>query len=263
MLHSRLDDPTMRPGSNAPDQVTPSLEPLAIRPVRVSHVYEEILAQLEPLIRQGGLRAGTRLPSERELARALEVSRTSLREAIRILTVEGLLEPRPGRGTLIKESSAQRVASALASALARDGGGVLDIMEFRKALEPVIAASAAARVTPREIAEMEAILRREAHKVEIGEPAVDEDTLFHNALAAATKNPVFVQVVTRCMDLIQATRRRVLQTPIRNRKSWEAHVRILQAVADRDTEAAREAMHAHLDEVERLIPQVTEGRPRR
>jgi len=225
----------------------------ALRPIRKSSLFEEILPRLEALVRERGAVQGARLPPERDLARALGVSRTSLREAIRILTVKGVLEPRPGRGTVIKESSTEKLAGALVAVLSAEGQSVLDIMEFRKVLEPAIAARAAARVTPGEVREMETILARTARKVQRGEPAADEDTQFHHALAAATKNPVFVRVAARCMDLIQATRGRVLQSRARNQASLEAHRRILAAVRHGDAEAAAKAMAAHLDEVARFI----------
>jgi GntR family transcriptional repressor for pyruvate dehydrogenase complex len=229
------------------------LKSKALRPVRKPSLYEAILPRLESLVRERGTAQGARLPPERDLARALGVSRTSLREAIRILTIKGVLEPRPGRGTVIKESSTEKLAGALVAVLSADGQSVLDIMEFRKALEPAIAARAALRVSPDEIKAMEAILARAARKVQRGEPAADEDTQFHHALAAATKNPVFVRVAARCMDLIETTRGRVLQSRARNQASLEAHRRILAAVRDGDAAAAEEAMAAHLDEVTRFI----------
>lgn len=238
----------------------PPLKTPELRPVRRPHVYEEVLAQIEPLIQRGRLRQGTRLPPERELARTLGVSRTSLREAIRILTIRGLLDSKPGRGTIVKASSADAVARALASAVSGDEEGVFSIMEFRKAVEPAIAEAAALQATPEEIAAMEEILDREAQRVQRAEPTEREDAEFHNALAAATRNPVFVQVTTRCMDLIQATRKRVLQAQIRSQKSHEAHRRVLRAVQGRDGGAARDAMHAHLVEVEDLIRMISRSK---
>lgn len=234
-------------------------DPLPLRPVSRSRTFEEVLNQIEPLIRQGRLRLGTRLPSERELARSLGVSRTSLREAIRVLTVRGMLESKPGLGTFVHEPSADRLATLFASALSRKGIGLPDVMEFRRALEPAVAASAALRAGPREIENLEAIVDRHTRRVRAGEPAVLEDGQFHNALAAATRNPVFVRVVDQCLDLIQETRKRVLQTRARARLSLRAHLRILEAVRQRDPDAARDAMTAHLLEVESLIGKVRRG----
>jgi GntR family transcriptional repressor for pyruvate dehydrogenase complex len=194
-----------------------------------------------------------RLPPERELARSLGVSRTSLREAIRILTIHGILEPRPGRGTLINESSRGSIAPVLAALRSPEHRHVHHIMEVRKALEPDIAAAAAARATPAEIRNLEAILARGTQKVAQEEPSVDEDAEFHHALAVATRNPVFVQVVARCMDLIQVTRQRVLQSRERNRVSWRGHQRIMEAVREGDPAAAYGAMVKHLLEVGRLM----------
>lgn len=232
----------------------------SLRPIRRSHIYEEILAQLGPLIHQQGGLQGAKLPPERELARTLGVSRTSLREAIRILTVQGVLEPRPGRGTLINESNPSSLASIMASLLSPGELQARHVMEFRKALEPDIAAAAATRASAVEIQTLDAILARTAEKVARNEPAVEEDAQFHHALAASTRNPAFVQVVARCMDLIQATRQRVLQTSTRNRASWEGHRRIMEAVRNRDPDAAYAAMLGHLEEVDRLITELLRRR---
>jgi GntR family transcriptional repressor for pyruvate dehydrogenase complex len=226
---------------------------LASCPVSKEHAYEQILERLEPLIRAGALRQGTRLASERELACALHVSRNTLREAIRVLITRGLLESRPGHGTFVTESSTDRIALSFAAALVREPPNVLDIMEFRRALEPAVASSAAMRATAGEIATMQAIVEQQASKVRAAESAVEEDAQFHNALAAATRNPVFVRVVDQCLDLIRATRRQALQTKTRGARSLEGHRRILQAIRRHDPEAARDAMQAHLVDVEHLI----------
>jgi GntR family transcriptional repressor for pyruvate dehydrogenase complex len=142
---------------------------------------------------------------------------------------------------------------SFAAALVREPPDVMDIMEFRKALEPAVAARAALRATRGEVAAMHAILEQQAGKVRIGESAVEEDAQFHNALAAATKNPVFVKVVDQCLGLIQTTRRQALQTKTRHTRSLEGHRRILEAIGRQDPEAARDAMLAHLIDVEHLI----------
>jgi GntR family transcriptional repressor for pyruvate dehydrogenase complex len=232
------------------------LEDVIARPVSRLHAYEQVLARIEPLIREGRLRRGARLPSERDLAQALGVSRNSLREAIRVLIARGALEPRPGSGTFITEPSTDRMAISFASVLSDRSPELLDIMEFRRALEPAVAASAAQRAGPRDVAEMHAILDRHAERVRSGVPAVEEDAQFHTALAAATRNPVFARVVDQCLDLVQATRQRVLQSRTRAKRSLEGHLRILDAVKRHDPEAARNAMLAHLIEVEGLIRKV-------
>lgn len=231
-----------------------------LRPIRRAYVFEEVLAQLEPIVRRGAGREGDRLPPERELARLLGVSRTSLREAIRLLTLRGALEPRPGRGTLIRRPNRARRGTDLVDLVAHPEPAVLDIMEFRRALEPDIAAAAAARADSGDLARMEAILARAREKVASGVPAVDEDAQFHHALAVATGNVVFMRVVARSLDLVQGVRGAALQTPERNRQSWQAHEAIFQAVRAHDSGGARQAMLDHLKGVEQLV---VRGRARR
>ncbi len=156
--------------------------PEAIQPdfevVRRHKVYEAVAEQIERLIVRK-LKPGDKLPSERELAEMLQVSRSSIRDAIRSLELMGLVEPRQGAGTIVRERSADSSISPFSSALKRRQELVSELLDFRKMLEPPLAARAAARVSPEEISEMEEILQRQEGKLSLGEPAIAEDAEFH------------------------------------------------------------------------------------
>src|SRR5208337_705359 len=134
---------------------------------------EEVARQIERLILKK-LKPGDKLPSERELAEMLQVSRSSIRDAIRSLELMGLVEPRQGAGTIVREVSAERLINPFANALKRRRELVSELLDFRKMLEPPLAARAATHVSPDEVSEMEEILRRQEEKQAQGDAAVAE-----------------------------------------------------------------------------------------
>jgi GntR family transcriptional repressor for pyruvate dehydrogenase complex len=228
----------------------------AIKPefeaVRRNRVYEEVAKQIERLILKK-LRPGDRLPSERELAELLRVSRGSIRDAIRSLELMGLVEPRQGTGTIVRAVSTESLVNPFANALKRRKELVTELLDFRKMLEPSLAARAAVHVSPEEIFEMEEILRRQEEKQKLGDAAVDEDQEFHYSVALASDNSVVLKVLDVLMDLLRDTRARSLQLEARPQKSLAGHRRILAAIKRHDAEAAKSAMRRHLEDVEEIV----------
>ena len=220
--------------------------------VRRPKVYEEVAKQLERFILEK-LTAGDKLPSERELAEMLQVSRSSIRDAIRGLDLMGLVEPRQGAGTIVRELSAESLANPFASALLRRQELVSELLDFRKMLEPPLAARAATHASPDEISEMEDILQWQEGKLAYGEAAIAEDTEFHYSIALASGNSVVLKVLDILMDLLRDTRERSLQGPGRQQKSLAGHQRILAAIKRRDAEGAKSAMRRHIEDVEEIV----------
>ncbi len=220
--------------------------------VRKNKVYEEVARQIERLILKK-LKPGDKLPSERELAEMLQVSRSSIRDAIRGLELRGVVEPRQGAGTIVREPSADSVVNPFANALKRRREMVSELLDFRKMLEPPLAARAATHASADEIAEMEEILQRQEAKLSRGENTIDEDAEFHYAVALASGNSVVLKVLDIVMDLLRDTRERSLQVEGRPRKSLIGHQRILAAIKRQDAESAKAAMRRHIEDVEEIV----------
>jgi GntR family transcriptional repressor for pyruvate dehydrogenase complex len=220
--------------------------------VRKNKVYEEVAQQIERLILKK-LRPGDKLPSERELAEMLKVSRSSIRDAIRGLELRGLVEPRQGAGTIVRESAVEPLANPFASALKRRKEMVSELLDFRKMLEPPLAARAATHASADEISELEEILQRQEAKQSQGEPAVAEDAEFHYSVALASGNSVVLKVLDIIMDLLRDTRERSLQVEGRPQKSLAGHRRILAAIKRHDAEGAKSAMRRHIEDVEEIV----------
>jgi GntR family transcriptional repressor for pyruvate dehydrogenase complex len=220
--------------------------------VRRNRLYEEVARQIETMIHDQ-MQPGDMLPPERELAERFAVSRSSIRDAIRRLESIGLVEPRQGSGTVVREVGGEHVASPLASVLRHKQTLVAELIEVRKILEPPLAARAATHASREEIADMEQILRRQAERTTRGEAGIEEDSEFHYAIALAADNGVILKVVDVLMDLLAETRARSLQAAGRPQKSLAAHRRILNAIKRHDPNAAAGAMREHLEVVEGIV----------
>ncbi len=220
--------------------------------VRRNRIYEDIARQIEKMITEK-MRPGDMLPPERQLADQFGVSRSSIRDAIRMLELAGLVEARQGLGTVVRERSADTVVNPLTSILIQKRKLVGELLEVRKIVEPPLAARAASRATPQQLAGMEDILRRQAEKMAAGELAIEEDSEFHYAIALAADNSVVLKVIDVLMDLLRDTRERSLQVAGRPEKSIAGHREILDAIQRRDPAGAHDAMRRHIESVEKIV----------
>ena len=197
---------------------------------------------------------GAKLPAERVLAEQLKVSRSSVREAIRTLELQGLVVTKHGSGTFINTQNLDAVATLMTSSLGEGlgpgEGRLRDIFEVRHLLEPQIAALAAQRATPEDAERLAAILIEQQRQIMEGETGVDADTEFHFALATATHNAALVKVVSAVEDVLRQSRDQSLQQPGRPERSLASHRQILEMVRAGDHLGAREAMEYHLTAVE-------------
>lgn len=220
--------------------------------VRKDKVYDQVARKLEQFILQE-LKPGDKLPSERELAASCKVSRSSIRDAIRRLEMIGLVEPRQGAGTIVRDISPDALVNPLFSALLQKRKHVAELLDVRIIVEPPIAARAARHISAEQLARLEQILQSQANKVASGEFSIDEDAEFHYIIAAAANNSVVLHVVDVLMDLLRETRERNMQFEGRPQKSFEGHKRIFTALCRGEAKAAEVAMRRHLEEVTQLV----------
>jgi len=216
-------------------------------------LYQKVVKQVQDIIRDGLLRPGDMLPPERELAEQLHVSRGSVREAILALESMGLVEPRHGEGTIVRDLSAAPLVNQLSVMLMQKRALVGELLEFRLMVEPTLAARAAANATEEEIAHLEEILSRQKAKVDHGELAIEEDSKFHYAIAQAARNSVVLKVLDVFMDYLRESRELSLQVEGRPQRSLNSHRRILNAIARKNPAAAEKAMRRHITTIEGLV----------
>ena len=229
--------------------------------VRTSRLYEQIVQQIEDSILKGDLKAGDQLPAERELAQRFGVSRTAVREAVKALREKGLVEAYSGRGTFITDGTSQAVRQSL-DLMVKIGQpeGSTYLAEVRSILEPEIAALAAMRVQDPELATMREAVAVMDKAGQDPDAYIEADLDFHLALAEAAANPLILSLIDSIVGLLREQRLRIFKVPGGPERGQVHHKRILEAMERHDSERAREAMKAHLEQI-REDSQVSSKRP--
>jgi GntR family transcriptional repressor for pyruvate dehydrogenase complex len=223
------------------------------QPVKKKRIYEEIVTKIKDMMNRGRLKSGDQLPSERELSEVFQVSRSSVREALRALESQGLLTSRQGDGTYVASQPIESLVNPLATEIYSEKGHQMELFEMRRLIEPQLAYLAAERATVEEITEMERHLLLQEEQVAKGETGGDIDKTFHDALAEAAKNATLVRLMDSVIDLFRESREKYLQVEGRPRKSLARHREILNAVKAGDREMAAKVMLEHLEDIERVL----------
>ena len=196
------------------------------------------------------------LPSQGELTKMLGVSRTVLREAMKLLEAQGLVTISQGKRPQVRPAGPQAAIESLDALLQRTDGSLLQLVEVRRPLEGEIAALAAGRIDDLHLARAESAVHDLKNAKTLDEQ-VAADVRFHRILAEATGNPVFVVLLDTIGGLLRASRVRTIGT-FGARAAVEGHKEILEALRRRNPKAAREAMLRHFQWNER---QIREGKP--
>ena len=234
--------------------------------VRSRRLSDDIVAQLETMILEGTLKAGERLPAERELAERFGVSRPSLREAIQKLAAKGLLVSRQGGGNYVAESLGSTFSDPLLHLLESNPEAQRDLLEFRHTLEGSCAYYAAQRATEldrQRLAEAFAALQdcySRSGKVTRAEEGV-ADARFHLAIAEASHNAVLLHTIRGLFDLLK----RNVVTNIGGMYAQRDETRdmlisqhraLYEAIVEGRAEQARELSNRHIDYVQEVLAEV-------
>jgi GntR family transcriptional regulator, transcriptional repressor for pyruvate dehydrogenase complex len=217
-------------------------------------VTDEAIEKLKVMIVSGELRPGERLPREADLATTLGLSRNSLREAVRALSLVRILDVRQGDGTYVSSLASDSLLEALNFIVEfhRDAS-VLDLLEVRRILEPAASARAAVRISAEEIADLEEVLNRATAESPV-EDLVKADVEFHRRVASAAGNPVLASLIESLSGPTQRARiwRGMTQEGALQRTLDEHHA-IFAAIARHDPEMARTWATVHIAGVEEWL----------
>jgi GntR family transcriptional repressor for pyruvate dehydrogenase complex len=223
------------------------------KPIKKTRIYEEIVDEIMDLISQGRLKWGDQLPTERELSETFKVSRTTVREAFRILESQGFLEIRQGDGTYVADNAIDILVQPLASLILKEKDHQIELFEMRQLLESQLAYLAAERVTPENLAEMEKILKKQEEEIANDETGLDSDRDFHQALAEAASNRILLHIINTTKEFLAESRESYLLGEERAKKSFPHHKRIFSAIKKGDGELAAKAMREHIEDVEKTF----------
>jgi len=226
---------------------------LAELKVTRNRLYEQVFQQLERMILTRQLQLGDRLPSEREIAEQLNVSRTVVREAIKALEQRGLIRVLTGDGTYVTQAKPDIVSRSLGVLIQQSGPSLNHLSEVRRILELDIAALAAERLRPQDAAAMEEALKQMEEAVrsadrdpEARERFAEADLAFHSALVEAAQNPLLSILLAPITDRLLEFRRRASSVPGAMQDALHYHGCVLEIVKAHDPLAAREMMREHL-----------------
>jgi len=225
-------------------------------PIKKSGVAEEISARLLTMIKGKQLRPGDKLPSERELAAMLQVSRPSLREALRALAIMNIIEIRQGDGTYVTSLEPDLLVQHLDFVVSLDDTTILQLFEARKIVEVGAASLAAKNITPDQITGLQECLVKSMENIHNPPAFLANDLELHERILAAAGNPFIRRFLTSLSRIGQASRARTVEIPGVREKTVRDHQAIVSALESHDEQTAGEAMLAHLNHVEHRLKEL-------
>ena len=225
-------------------------------PVGHESIADAVVEQIETMIIDGILKEGRKLPSERELAEAMGVSRPKLREALQTLEERGLINVRHGEGSFIATLSGRAMSPALLALYARHGGAFYDYLEYRREQEAFASRLAAQRATQSDKERLGEILAELQRAWEEGdsEASQEADLALHVAVVDASQNTTLIHMMASIYDLTRQGlfyNRKFLRTMDgTGAKLLEQHREIVETILAGDPDRAEKAARDHLDFVE-------------
>jgi len=227
----------------------PAAELSGVKPLQRAGLTDMLVARILGLVTAGNLGAGDQLPSERKLAETFNVSRPTLREAIRALGVLGVLEIRHGGGVFVSQLGAAELLQPLTFFLTLRSAEVEKLYEARQLIEGDIAARAARQAGEGDVAALGALIGEQEKLTASQEAYRDIDTAFHQRLAALADNEFLARAAQSLNILGLEFRKIASETPSVIAQSIHDHRAIVAALSQHDAEAARAAMVDHMAHV--------------
>lgn len=233
------------------------MEVLIFKPIKDVKVYQQVIEQIKGMIKSGELRPGDKLPSERDLVEHLQVSRTSIREALSALQLIGLVESRHGEGNFIRERLEPNFLEPLSVLFLLDRIPAEETLQFRLILEVEGARMAAENATLQQVAEICAVVEWLERYQQDEEQNIRWDKEFHYAIARASGNRLVYNVIKSISDLVDVSikdsRARILMDPANQGPLIQQHKGIYSAIAAGRGDLAAARMREHLMFVDSCI----------
>jgi GntR family transcriptional repressor for pyruvate dehydrogenase complex len=211
-------------------------------------VESELTRKLMDYLISAKISPNDKLPSERQLSEALGVGRSSLRNALKSLSLLGVIDQRPGSGTYLRDTTSDLLPRVIEWGLLLGENNLEEVVEAREQLEVVLAGLAAQRRTDEDVRRLEQLIQgmTSSDVADDLNHYVDLDIQFHLAIAEASKNQVLAGVLRNLQSLLHAWASRVIEAAGETSSSLAMHVPILEAISRGDADAARYAMNAHM-----------------
>ncbi|GAA0317659.1 FadR/GntR family transcriptional regulator [Bacillus carboniphilus] len=225
---------------------------MALTPLNKERMFEVIAKRILKYIREENLTPGTQLPTERELSERLQVSRASIREALRVLEVLGFIELRTGEGSFVRDPLNNTVLSQFYTDYS-DINWYMELVEARKILEKDIVTLAALRASKEQIEQLESIIEVMKLKLERGERPKKENLEFHQTIWEASQNRFLKEIVGTLFNFI-LDKESVLNYQRNVSKNFlRDHKAIYEAIKNRSPQEAAEAMDLHHQTIQETV----------
>jgi GntR family transcriptional repressor for pyruvate dehydrogenase complex len=221
-----------------------------------SILSEQIADKILSMIKENQLKPGDILPPERELAAMMGVSRPSLREALRALSIMRIIENRQGSGTYVASLEPERLIEHLDVVVSLNDSTFLELFKARKILEVGLAGMAAELISDEDILEIQEIHNLSTGAVGNPELFMEYDMRLHNKILEITRNPILSIFMKSITKLSIMSRRRTNEYPEIRNQTLDDHQQIILALANRNPEAAGESMMKHLNNVEKILMEI-------
>lgn len=225
-------------------------------PITNKKVYQYVVEQIQHQIYSGQLQTGDKLPSERDLTEQLNVSRASVREALRALEITGLIETRQGEGNFINGSFENALLQPMKAMFMLNKGKPKDLLDFRSNLEMLASELAASSITDDQCLQLRAILdelreaREESHKAEL-------DMKLHYFIAEITDNILVINILSiissMLEEFIQTSRLKILENPDNRAILMKNHEDVVESIISKNPEKAKMAMKSHMDMIRDIV----------
>ena len=235
---------------------------IPIKPIKPKRISDQVFDQIRELIYRGKLKPGEKLMTERELAQAMNVSRTTIRDAIQRLVAMGLIVQKQGQGTFVKTID-DSLENPLAKAMEAQEASLEDLLEVRMGLECNAAALAAKRADETDITALKQSISEMEGEVSSGRLGTEADTAFHMAIAYAAKNPLHILIMRNFYDYlfhgIGENLACLYEEPENIQEILRQHNNILTSIKARDPYKAYQAMSEHIGYVMEFFKGRAEG----
>ncbi len=233
------------------------------QPVKSEKVSERVVRQIKDTILSGGMKPGDRLPPERELVEWFQVSRISIREALKSLETSGLLTIKPGSGVFVAHLSSKPMSDSLSSILRIQKASIHQLTEARAIFEPSIAKLACERTNPEDLRRLEQNIEEASAILQSNRSARSTNIEFHSLVAEFTHNSVLTLTVKTLLDVLQEMSLEIVNDSPRNlrlsRSSVDWHRRILKAFHEKKSRKACDLMLNHILHVQDGLQETSPG----
>ncbi|MDQ1335491.1 MAG: gntR-type protein [Thermodesulfobacteriota bacterium] len=224
-------------------------------------ISDEIIEQFKEMLNKGELKPGDELPSERELAEMIGVSRPPLREALNALQSMGFIDIRPRSKIVVRSVVEKFLADPVSILIAQDMEKIFELLEIRRAMESWVAYNAAKRASKEDIEKIGKIIETDQENLRLKKDDAKTDADFHVSIAQATQNTIFSHLMASCYHILWNTQIVSRETLFKKKGNHELiatqHLNIFEAIRARDPDRAAREARRHIDfvaeELRRLL----------